>query len=257
MRIKTAIVGLVLLSGCVGAGGPLAELRMKAPSGGDFPQALAAEYLAYAEARSEDGHPLRANHFAKKGLAALAGEAVDLEKKPALEHSRNALLAVLTPDVKEVAPVKAARAQLLFDCWAEKEGVCKAGFVEALTDLQFIADALVHGEDNRFTVPFTAGSSALGMPGDAILDIIASRVVGLGEYQVEIAPMVRKGWLATARILAIEKGLITRGVDAGRIHVHRVEKSKEVALSIDKKKNTDDVVLSIQTYGQPQEAVTP
>ena len=188
MRIYIVIPTLILLTGCAGLGSNLVELRGKNPTGDTFSHALASEYLAYAEARAEEGHPLRANYFAGKGLTALAGKPVDLEKKPALEESRQSLLAVLTQDVEEVAPAKAARAQLMFDCWVEKEGVCKEGFADALTDLQFIADALVHGEDNNFAVPFAAGSSALDAQGEAVLDIISNRVAALGEYQVEAAP---------------------------------------------------------------------
>ncbi len=258
MRVYIALGTLILLAGCAGLGSNLVELRDKKPSGDTFPQALAAEYLAYAEARAEEGHPLRANYFAAKGLAALNGEAVDVEKKPALEESRQALLAVLTPDVKEIAPTKAARAQLLFDCWAEKEGVCKDGFADALTDLQFVADALVHGEDNRFAVPFAAGSSALDGQGAAVLDVIGKRVAGLGEYQVEIMPADVKNKMAVGRVLIIEKELIKRGVNAGRIHTHRKGKNKEVTLSSDDRKHhANSVMISIQTYGQPKESITP
>lgn len=253
MQRYTLLLLLVFLPSCVGMGDHLVELRAKNPTGESFSQALAAEYLRYAEARLEEEHPLRANYFAGKGLDALAGDTVELEKKPALEESRQALLAVLTPDVKEIAPAKAARAQLMFDCWAEKEGVCKEGFAEALADLQFIADALVHGEDNHFIVPFTKGSSGLSGQGNSILDIIATRVKTLGDYKVNIEPPAKKGKLATTRRLAIEKGLIARGVDAGRIQAGRAEASREVTLSTDKKKDADSVVLFIQTYTQPPE----
>jgi OOP family OmpA-OmpF porin len=258
MRIYIVIPTLVLLAGCAGLGSNIAELRTKSVGGDTFAQALAAEYLAYAEARAEEGHPLRANYFAGKGLDSLAGKPVDLEKKPELEESRRSLLAVLTPDVEEVAPAKAARAQLMFDCWVEKEGVCKEGFAGALTDLQFIADALVHGEDNHFTVPFAAGSSALDAQGGAILDVISNRVAGLGEYQVEAVPADIKNRMTAPRLLTIEKGLIKRGVDAGRIHTHRKGKNKEVALSSDDHKhNANNVMISIQTYGEPKESITP
>lgn len=257
MRTKTALLLLFLLPGCVGMGDHLAELRTKDIKGDNFSQALAAEYLAYAEARSEEGHPIRANYFAGKGLDSLSGKPIELEKKDSLEDSRQALLEVLTPDVKDVAPAKAARAQLMFDCWAEKEGVCKEGFLDALTDLQFIADALVHGDNNRFTLPFAPKSSVLDAQGASILDIVAKRVANLGEYEVEVLPAGKKGALTTARLLAIEKGLIKRGVNAGKIHTHRKDKSKAVILSSDEKEDINSVILSIQTYGQPKEARTP
>ncbi|MDX2073684.1 MAG: hypothetical protein SFX19_04880 [Alphaproteobacteria bacterium] len=258
MRVKTALFMLVLLSGCVLRGDHLVELRAKTPSGDSFPQALASEYLAYAEARLEEGHPLRADYFAGKGLSALAGESVPLEKKSSLDESREALLAVLTPDIIDIAPARAARAQLMFDCWAEKEGVCKEGFAEALTDLQFIADALVHGEDNRFAMTFAPGVAAIDVHGDAILDIIGRRVAALGEYQVEILPVDKTKKRTNARVLAIEKGLIARGVNAGRIHSHHRSKTGAVSLSTDDRaQGPNSILLSIQTYGQPKESTTP
>jgi len=249
---------LLLLTACVQMGDHLAALREKKPSGDTFPQALAAEYLAYSESLAEEGHPLRANYFAGKGLAALESGDADLEDKPALAESRQALVSVLTPDIKEIAPAKAARAQLLFDCWAEKEGVCKNSFATALADLQFIADALVHGENNHFVAHFEPGSAVLTGEISAIVDVVARRVASLGEYNVEMTAPSKKSALSGKRLLVLEKALIARGVNAGRLHVHRSAGSREVMLSIDRDNmDANSVAISIQTYGQPEEAITP
>lgn len=266
MRLFAALFVLVVLSGCLAMGDRLAELRAKQPGREDFPQALAAEYLAYAEALSEEGHPLKADYFAKKGLAALGGDIPPPEESAALAESRQALLEVLTPDIEDIAPAKAARAQLLFDCSVAKENLCKASFAEALADLQFIADALVHGGDNRFSVAFDDGSHRLNDQALLMLDIIARRVSGYGEYQVEIIPAsARRGTSVrgqqqqdSLRVLAIEKGLIGRGVDAGRIHAHRKASGKKVTLSTDDAKaQANSVMISIQTYGQSPEVMDP
>lgn len=258
MRVTHAFIILFFMAGCASLGGQLTELRAKKPSGDSFSQFLASEYLAYAESIFEEGHPLRADYFARKGLAALKNEDVELEERPALVESRQELLAVLTPDIKEVAPAKAAHAQLLFDCWAEKKRLCEEGFPAALADLQFIADVLVHGEGNRFRVEFAKNSAVLSNEASTILDIIGKRVSGYGEYQVQLKPAVKTGSVTAKRLLALEKGLITRGVNAGRIETVRDHKDHEVVLSIDKgRQGKNTIAITIQTYGQPSKGAAP
>jgi hypothetical protein len=259
MRAYSLLVALFVISGCVAAGSNLNALRDKNPSsGGNFQEALASEYLAYAESLGEEGHPIRANYFAGKGLAALRGEDVPLEDKPALAKRRPAVVAVLTPDVKELAPAKAARAQLLYDCWAEKEGVCEQSFMQAFTDVQLVADALVHGGKNHFIANFEPGSAAINEATATILDIVASRVAGYGEYQVDLQVGTKNKVLATKRVLSIEKGLIARGVNAGRIHRHPSGTSKQVLLSVDKEKlGANSVSVTIETFEPPTEAMKP
>ena len=263
MRFSYPLI-LLLLSACA-AGSNLEALRDKKPVGESFNQILAAEYLGYAESLAEEGHPIRTNRFSGKGLDALAGSEVAPEESDKLAEQRKALMAVLTPDVKEIAPAKAARAQMMFDCWADGKKLCEEEFASALSDVEFIADVLVHGSDNRFALRFAEGSTVLSDAAETVLDVVAKKVAGMGEYQVELmaygftpkAPAKIKA-LASRRVIAIEKGLIKRGVDAGRIHRHTAGSSKEVFLSIDViEGGQDNVGLSIQTYGQPEEAVAP
>jgi hypothetical protein len=246
-------------------GNTLETLRAKNPTGNNFPEALAAEYLAYAESLSEEGHPIRSAHFAQKGLDALAGRDVPLEENDAYDENRKSLMRMLTPDVKEIAGAKAARAQMMFDCWADGKALCEDGFVAALSDVEYIADLLVHGDDNQFTAQFETGSSVLTDKSIALIDVIGRRVAGYGEYQIELMAYANKPKasrrvkaLASDRILAIEKALITRGVDAGRIHKHPGVKKNEVFLSVDEAgvaKNT--IAISIQTFGQLPEPKKP
>jgi len=248
MRAKSLLIALFMLAGCSVGGNSLQELKAKKPGVDSFGEALAAEYLAYADSLSEEGHPIRAKKFADKGLLALEKGDAPLEQKEELAKQREALMAVLTPDVKEITPQRAARAQLLFDCWADKEGVCKKSFAEALADLQPVADALVHGENNRFVAQFARGSDAVNADVAAILDIVAHRVSGYGAYQINLAPPLKKSLLNTKRLLALEKGLIARGVNAGHIEVEGKSPGKEVRLSSDRKaKSSDSIVITLQT----------
>lgn len=255
MRVLQSLFLLVFLTNCASLGDDLKELRAKQPAGDNFNQFLASEYLAYAESLAEEGRPIRADHYAQKGLAALAGKAVEPEMHSDMVESRRDLLAVLTADIKDIVPSKAAHTQLLFDCSVEKRRLCKDSFAEALAELQFVADALVHGEGNRFTVRFAKGSAALSSEAATILDIIGKRVASYGDYQVALIPPLKAHKMKAQRLLALEKGLIARGVNAGRIVTRKPHDAKEVVLSVDRGKNAGDTVeIMIQSYGASTEA---
>lgn len=156
MRPIAFVSLLLLLSGCTGS---LSELRSLAPAPDDFSSALAAEYLAYSEAELEQGRGQAADHFAAKGVEAAKTRIVppDAAKGAELEAARAALVVVLTDDVKHVAPQKAARAQLLFECWNAQEPKkqpsrpvsCADSFAVAMEELQAVADSLIHGKAKK------------------------------------------------------------------------------------------------------------
>ncbi len=265
-----AVAIILLVSGCIAIGDNVSKLRALNPQHGDFSSSLAAEYLDYAQSLLESEHPIAANYFASKGIKSFNKEIVlpeatgwfeNAETSEDLTEKRKNLLAVLTPDIQEIAPEKAARAQLLFDCYYRGEIICEKSFAEALSDLQFIADAVVHGEDNHFILSFAPSSSTLSDQANLLLDFIANRVLKYGTYQIETLPYSARQradhkarQLDNARILLIEKGLIQRGVDAGKIHSHRKRKSTIVTLSSDDGRlDQNSVLVSIQTYGQPAE----
>lgn len=259
MRIYTVVLSLLLVTGCASLGDQLRDLRAKNPTPGEFPQALASEYLAYAESLAEEGHPIRADHFAQKGLDALAGRDVPPETGDArFAEGRDALLAVLDEDVKEVAPLRAARAQIMFDCWTDKEKLCKESFADALTEVQYVADALEHGQSNEFAVDFTAGSARLSAQAMSVLDVVAYRTRQYDEYQVELTPPLQKGRLATERVLAVQKYLIRRGVNAGNIATVKDGKGKKVTLSVDKKKiAAQRVKIFVHSFAPAEDVVAP
>jgi OOP family OmpA-OmpF porin len=123
--------------------------------GSPFTQALAAEYRDYANRQQnvEFDYP-DALHFARKGLAAVAGEIVlpepvsDWNLKPEsiedLSAARGQLILALDRGAREVAPQQAAIAQARFDCWIEQQEEnwdkpndvsCKKQFMDALAAL--------------------------------------------------------------------------------------------------------------------------
>lgn len=146
------------LTGC---GANLVLLAAHDPQATDFNSSLAAEYLAYAESMSEQDHPVLSEYYADKGLKALSGEPVPPEQAKdddkAVIEGRKQLLAVLTDDVKSVAPQKLARAQLLFDCWQQqhrtggnvKKAPCAEEFSASLAEVQEVADSFIHGKSSH------------------------------------------------------------------------------------------------------------
>lgn len=271
MRYLAPVLMLFALVACAPLGEKLATLRKESPAGDNYNQLLATEYLAYSESLAERGHPIRADRFAAKGLAAQKGETVLPEQSLKLDAERQALMLVLTDDVKEVAPDKLARAQLLFDCLADEvgsagvsptEALCKESFETALTDVEFIADTLVHGTNNQFAVQFSPASAVLSNEASSVIDIVASRVKNLGEYKVELMAYANRPdmpskikLLASKRVLAIEEALIKKGVNAAHIHSHPYVQNSEVFLSVsDTGSNENAVGVTIQTFGQPAEA---
>lgn len=124
--------------------------------GSPFTQHLTSEYRAFSnrEMNKMLDYP-DALHFARKGLAAAAGETVmpepvsDWNLKPEhieeLSTARGRLLVTYDMGAREVAPMQAAQAQVSFDCWIEQQEEnwqtedilsCKSSFMEAIDSLE-------------------------------------------------------------------------------------------------------------------------
>jgi len=125
---------LLLLAACSGIDSfsEVRALKEAKPVGSPFTQHLAAEYRDFATNELDNmfDYP-DALHFARKGLAAAAGEVVmpeplsdwnlageDME---ALGAARARLLGAFDRGARDTAPQQAANAQAMFDCWIEQE----------------------------------------------------------------------------------------------------------------------------------------
>lgn len=122
---RLIFIGLLpFLPGCTGN---LASLQEQAPEPYDFSSSLSREYLSFAESESELGHWKNAEYFAAKGRRAEKHERTDPETPadwgvpapilPALTATRERLMGMLDGNAKRLAPYKASRAQVFFDCW--------------------------------------------------------------------------------------------------------------------------------------------
>jgi hypothetical protein len=272
MRRLAVIACLFLLAGCQS---PLSQLHSADPQANDFASSLAAEYMAYGDSEAEQGRDKSAQYFAAKGVKALEGETVDPElpaatlPKPVRDNliaARGALIAVLTDDIKRVAPQKSARAQQLFDCWQHQENrnasekiieeiaPCADEFHSTLTELQGVAESFVQGKETVHTVNFASGSTALDEDARAAIKEITGDVACLTDYKIGLQgyPKARKATraLVAKRIAAIRKEFIRRGVPASRIKLKKANDSKVVHLSSDMVKGSNQVDIMVRTFGQ-------
>ena len=130
--------------------------------GSPFTQQLAAEYRDFANAEQNTNFDYPdALHFARKGLAAAAGEVVlpepvsdwnlSAESTDALAAARARLMSAFDAGAREIAPKEAAMAQGRFDCWIENEEEgntfqegrlsCRQGFEDVMNALEGMVKA--------------------------------------------------------------------------------------------------------------------
>lgn len=208
---------LVTLGGCTvfSSFSDVDALNKVQAQGSPFTQALTAEYRAFANSELKDmfDYP-DALHFARKGLAAAAGESVtpepvgdwNLNAKHARElaGARARLVTALDQGARESNPALAAKAQARFDCWIEQQeenwqdadiDACRNDFNQAMTGLEggmkapeaprlvtpsnefgVDANAPMAPEDAMYLVFFNWDSAELGTGALNVLDAIAAEV---------------------------------------------------------------------------------
>lgn len=272
MRLIILLFSLSFLSGCIV--GNLQQLQFLDPQANDFDSALAAEYLAYATAEKEQGHPLVAENFAAKGLRAWRGEKVIPETVEAStplplnrqqQSTRDLLMALLTEDVKRVVPQQAARAQLLFDCWIiqaqrknDTQQLCRDELQQAIITLRNVASTLALTSETTHILDFAPGSGKLGKRALSQIDSMVKELEGGAPYTIELdgdvqTPMAKS--LFERRMAEIRKAFKARGVGEERIQPKEVHNDKAVYLSCDdtiEGENKVRVTISIFGQSRPQ-----
>ncbi len=159
-KIQTLMLAgsMVALSACSGyeSFSEVEALNEAQAVGSPFTQSLAGEYREYSnsELKQMFDYP-DALHFARKGLAAAAGETVlpepvtDWNLLPEhieeLGSARGRLMVAFDLGARETEPALSAKAQAKFDCWIEQQeenwqakdiGACKSQFMDALAQLE-------------------------------------------------------------------------------------------------------------------------
>lgn len=261
------------LAGCMS----LTKLRDLNPQANDFSSSLAAEYLAYANSESEQGHMIVAEHYARKGIKAANHENVAPDRldtslpqaeRDQVASARGVLLHLLTSDMKSVAPQKLARAQLLFDCWqhqlskhvsedvAENIAPCADEFQSDVSELQTVADSFIHGSGTTHILQFAPGSAAIDADGRKVIDEVAAQLAENADYTVVVESFGghKQHALARSRMNAVKAALVKVGVAANHIKIKQ-SSSKAVVLSSDgSEQHRDRVDITIQPYGQVRPA---
>lgn len=153
-----AVAAVLLLAACSGArsNATVDALNKAEASGSAFTKNLTTLYRDYAnDEQTRLFDYADALHFARKGLASASGVVVmpetlddwDLSDANLVEMTadRIALVDALEAGGREIAPDKAAVAQVRFDCWAEQQEErwnanvpCKNQFKNALRELQAV-----------------------------------------------------------------------------------------------------------------------
>ena len=211
----------LILSGCVlavtacsnfDAHSEVEALNEAQAVGSPFTQALAGEYRTFANTEMHDmmDYP-DAIHFARKGLAAAAGEVVmpepisDWNLNPGhmeeLSTARGRLVVAFDLGAREIAPQQSAVAQAKFDCWIEQQeenwqdkdiAACKKGFMDAMDALEGLIKPApevmapveaaappaepMKPEDAMYLVFFDFDKSDIGAGGENVLDAVAQEV---------------------------------------------------------------------------------
>lgn len=190
--------------------------------GSPFTQYLAGEYRDFTNRELNEmfDYP-DALHFARKGLAAAAGEVVmpepisDWNLNPQhmeeLSTARGRLVVAFDLGAREVAAQQSAVAQARFDCWIEQQeenwqdndiAQCKSQFLEAMNALEGmvkpapvmepVADLApeptepMKVEDAMYLVFFDFDKSAVASSGESVLDAVGQEVKGRSLNSVSV-----------------------------------------------------------------------
>lgn len=277
VRTLLLVVGVAALGGCTmfDTYSEVDALNEAKPVGSPFTQSLAGEYKTFSNSELEDmfDYP-DALHFARKGLAAAAGEAVmpepvsdwNLSEKhiKELAAARGRLVVTFDLGAREIAPATAALAQAKFDCWIEQQEenwekeellTCKKAYLDAIAELEGLVQQAPQPvepiteepppmlpEEAMYLVFFNWDSSELSSGAKSVLKAVAEEVAKnppseinvIGHADTSGAADYNKK-LAFKRANAVRDNLIAQGVPSDIIVV---DSRGELELLV---QTTDDV----------------
>lgn len=235
VRYLSLLAGAGILVGCQGL--DVERLNDTSAGGDAFTQQLTAEYRDLANFEADQLDWRDADHFARKGLAAAAGEAIGpddvgsrmLPADAASEASeaRGDLLAALDGGARSDFPIEAAIAQAKFDCWLEQaeEGshpdhtaACRDEFYAALAA---ISDPVIPEAAEVYFVFFDFDSSVLTSAGQAIIDNVVADYPGgivnvVGFTDTSGSPAYNQA-LSERRADAVSGALVAGGISGANI----------------------------------------
>jgi len=294
-RSILALVGLAL-AGCTGpaprgtpesAGGNLSAVQSglpKSPSG--FLDYMATEYAGLADNLEQQSDYVDADYFARKGLAAENGVAVQPEQNSSwaipleqpygfrtqLAQARTRLLAALDGGARDRAPQLAARAQARYDCWTERmeddwqkaqNGPCRNEFMAAMDQLEHRPAVAAPAPPpsaaptpgNVINVYFDFNKSALSLEGKQIVQQLANQLKANSAAMVTITGKSDLSGadeynlaLSKRRAEAVQGELIKDGVAASRITVQAVGKRQPPVATSDGVREPRNRVVEVTVH---------
>ncbi len=265
-RLTGLFCGAVLLAGC-SVYGNLEELQGTTPQGSDFTKNLAKEYQTFSEYEMYEMFDyIDADHFARKGLRAAAGEVVAPEELanwnlPAdrinvLTSARARLVTALNDGGREAHPVEAATAQAKFDCWVEQQeenhqpdhiAACMNDFIAAMEVLEKKAEMAAPEpapepvmEPANFIVFFGFDEDGVNEGAAQVLNLVGSKYGDFKDGMIELvghtdtagSPAYNEA-LSLRRANNVRFALIELGVPASAIGVDARGESEPLEATAD------------------------
>jgi len=236
MKFLGLVTAAALLSGCAGVFGQhdVDALNSATPSGDAFTAALSSEYRELANSEWKQMDWRDGQHFAKKGLAAVAGEAIEPDDVgsrdiPAaalgdLSAAAGLLAEKLANGAREHKPEIAAKAQASLDCWMEQQeenhqpndiAACRKSFEDAVAQL-----------GTRYMVFFDTGSAHITKAASKIIRqaVKDAKAAGFKDYVVvghtdTVGSAKSNDALSKKRASAVKSALVAQGVPAKKVVV--------------------------------------
>jgi OOP family OmpA-OmpF porin len=149
----TLLAAMLVLSGCAGVN--IDSFQSADVKGSAFTQALVKEYRSFVKEEAAQYDWVDADHFAQKGLDALAGQDINPENPndwnlpqhnvAEITNYYHRLSYILDNGAKKSSPALAAKALAKYDCWVEQQeenhqpqdiAECRGDFLKSFADLE-------------------------------------------------------------------------------------------------------------------------
>lgn len=249
-KISIVIAATALLGACGGM--ELGKAQKTSPTGDAFSKALYKEYVALSKSEYNEGDYEDSDVFAKRAIAAagnspMAPEDATARPQPKkqgklLASARKRLVAALIAGAGQSKPADAARAQAMYECWAQEQEEntqqshidrCRIQFFIALAKIEKKAPAKAKPKPKAklspltFIVYFGFNSTALDASANSVLGTAANVIkeskpkvvsvtghtdrAGSGSYNSALAEKRANAVAAALRKLGVSGRLLTIG----------------------------------------------
>ena len=203
-----AMVGMLLLAGC--AGRELLSAQQVQPAGAEFNQNLYHGYIGLSESEYAEGDYRDSDVFAIRATQVGTGDVVAPETIEArslpgehvfqMTEARDRLVSALDAGAAEKNPLRAAEAQVMFDCWMQEQeenwqpddiARCREGFYAAIGDIEPVEEPVAIAKPKpqsvRFVVYFGTDKSSLDVDAQAVIAEAKAAAQKLGKPLVKIS----------------------------------------------------------------------